>query len=375
MVAVTGMSRERAVVSAPPPTAATWKASRYRLVGDSLRPDYLEATPGAVWSRWDPFRYYEPLANRSEPAPIPPPHKPLATMSDLAGGPSSPPRRSQQKGKQLYDRIEVFAHVYGFLGFFGEAFATPLLPARADPSFSWVAPDTLIDQAGKLREIDPKTEGKQLLQELLEERDGPFRWARVKLKGNNLAWPGELRFPILGVDRGEFGLDKPSSGWQHSGTRSYDEVRELFGISFVLDVQARGGVSIVATREPLNFWLAELRKFWPMPPGPAYFDQALEDVSPRAVANEEGGLASSWRCPSLLKAAYLMLYLDEISSVRLLKCQAPNCPEHYRAGPLSRDSLYCPPPPGREQSKCASRASSAMYRERQRKSRLKNASE
>jgi hypothetical protein len=227
----------------------------------------------------------------------------------------------------------------------------------------------LIDEAGDLRLIDPKTEGKRLLEEFLNERDGVIRSGRMKLTREDLAWPGELRFPTLGFEYGEFGLIKLSFEAQHSSTLSYEDVRERFGIRFVLDKHARWGVSVVATREPLSFWLAELRRFWPAPPGPEYFDRVLEDVSPRAVANEEGGLAPSWRCPSLLKAVYLMLYLDETSRVRLLKCQAPNCPDYYRAGPLSRDSLYCPPPPGRAQSKCASRAASAMYRERQRKRR------
>ena len=363
------MSRDREVASAPPPTAATWKASRHRLVGDPLRPDYIEATPGAVWSRRDPFDYYQPLANRSEPAPIPPPHKPFAKMSGPPEDRRSPWRRTREELLKLYDQIRVFGDVYGLLGFFGEAFAAPVLPARANPLFSWVAPDARIDGTGKLTEIDPQTEGKRRLEQLLDKRDGPFKLGPLELKPKDLAWPSELRFPTLSLDYGEFGLHKPWLGGRHTSTRSYEEVRERFGIRFVLDQHARTGVSIIATREPLDFWLDELRKFLPAPPGPEYFDQALEDVSPRAVANQEGGLASSWRCPSLLKAVYLMLYLDVTSSVRLLKCQAPNCPDYYRAGPLSRPSKYCPPSLGEEQSKCASRASSAMYRERQRKSR------
>lgn len=363
MVDVTNVSRDR---EAPTPTAATWKASRYKLVGDPLRPDYIEATPGAVWSRWDPFRYYEPLANRSEANRVPPPHKPFAAMSDLARDQRSQRRRTRKRLKLLYDQMRVFGNVYGLLGLFRESIATPVLPERAHSLTSMVAPDAWIDQDGKLRVIDPKTEGARLLENSLNKHDGQFRSARLKLLREKLTWPDELRFPTLGVELGAFGLHtKLSFRGHHSRTNSYDDVRERFGIRFVLDEHARG-VSIIATREPLDSWLAELGRFWPTPPGPEYFDRMLEDVSPRAVANEEGGLASSWRCPSLLKAIYLMLYLDQTSSVRLLKCQAPNCPDYYRAGPLSRDSLYCPPPPGKKRSRCASRASSAMYRERQR---------
>jgi hypothetical protein len=266
--------------------------------------------------------------------------------------------------------MRVFGDVYGLLGLFRESIASPVLPERVHSLTSFVAPDAWIDQDGELRVIDPKTEGKRRLENLLNEHDGSFRSVRLKLLPEALAWPDELRFPTLSVDHGAFGLHKLSFRGHHSLTHSYDDVRERFGIRFVLDRHARNGVSIIATREPLNFWLAELERFWPTPPGPKYFDRVLEDVLPRAVANEEGDLAPSWRCPSLLKALYLMLYLDHVvASVRLLKCQAPNCPDYYRAGPLSRDSRYCPPPPGKKQSKCASRAASAMYRERQRKSR------
>ena len=217
--------------------------------------------------------------------------------------------------------------------------------------------------------IDPKTVGKRLLEKLLNKRDGPFRAGRLELKRKELAWPNELRFRTLGLDYGEFGLHKPSFGWQHSSARSYEEVRERFGIRFVLDEHTRAGVSIVATREPLNFWLAELRNFRPTPPGSEYFDQTLEDVRPRAVANAEDGIASSWRCPSLLRAVYLMQFLDEDAKVRLQKCQAPNCPEYYRVGPKSRPSKYCPKEPGEKQSKCTTRATSQRYRERQRERR------
>jgi hypothetical protein len=262
--------------------------------------------------------------------------------------------------------MRVFAHRYGFLGLFREAFASPVLPARADPLTAFVAPDALIDQGGRLRAIAPETEGKRLLEDLLERRRGPrTSGGRITLKRSSVTWPEELRFPELGMDfGGGLGLIQPMFGWRRSSALPYDKVRERFGIRFVLDEHARAGVSIITTREPLDFWLSELEAFQPAPAGPAYFDGTLEGVSPRAVANDDGSLASSWRCPSLLKAVYLMLYLDKTAGVRLQKCRAPGCPEYYRVGPRSRESLYCPPPPGRKQSRCASRASSQMYRER-----------
>jgi hypothetical protein len=287
----------------------------------------------------------------------------------------SPKRRTREKTKKFYGMARVFADLYGFLGFFREAFAPPVLPPRADWLFSHVTPDALIDQCGELRVIDPATEGKRLLEDLLHDRwecrEGLLpSGERLTLDRRRVTSPNELRFPELRLDAGEFGLIEPSSEWRrHSRARSYEEVRELFGIRFVLDEHTPEGVSVVATREPLEFWRRELVRFQPAPSGAAYFDNMLEGVTPRAVDGDGGGLDSSWRCPSLLKAIYLMLYLDKtVHGVKLHKCQAPGCPEYYRVGPRSRESLYCPSPPGRKQSRCASRASSQMYRERQRRS-------
>lgn len=346
----------------PAPTGEVWKASEYRLVGDPSWQEYVEAAPGATWARVDPFRYYKPLANRSEVGKVPPPHMAFALLADMARDQSSSRRRTQQKQSSLYNSMKVFADVYGFLGFFREAFGPPILPARVDLLAPRVAPDALIGRDGKLRVIDPKTEGKRLLEELLKKRVG--RWAgrrSMRIKRQFLTWPDELRFPALGLDGGEFGLLKLNFG-QPSKGRTYDDVRERFGIRFVLDEHE--GVSIIATREPLDYWLRNLETFQPAPVEPAYFDQVLEGVSPRAVANADGELASSWRCPSLLKAIYLMLYLDKTTGVRLQKCQDPRCSEYYRVPKRSRPSMYCPPPPGKKQSKCASRASSQMYRRR-----------
>jgi hypothetical protein len=94
----------------------------------------------------------------------------------------------------------------------------------------------------------------------------------------------------------------------------------------------------------------------------------LEGVTPHAVVGEDGRPKSSWRCPSLLKAIDLMLYHDETSSGKIQECQAPGCPNYFLVGPRSRESMYCPPPPGKKQSPCASRASSRMHRERRRRS-------
>jgi hypothetical protein len=151
---------------------------------------------------------------------------------------------------------------------------------------------------------------------------------------------------------------------------SWDEVKNLYGVRALLDEEVgMPYVSIICTREPLEFWYQELRAFRSLPNPPEYYNRKLADVRLHAVRDDEGRTARSYNCSSLLKALYLMLLLDEDAGVRIQRCQAPGCSEYFRVGPGDRASMYCRPSPGQKQSKCASRASSAMYRERQRSSR------
>ncbi len=151
---------------------------------------------------------------------------------------------------------------------------------------------------------------------------------------------------------------------------TWQEVKDWYGIRALLDPHAGlSRVSVVSTREPLRLWETPLLDFPRSPCSPRSLNCRLEGVTPHAVAGDDGRLRDSWRCPSLLKAIYLMLYLDETSGGKLQECQDPDCFNYFRVGPRSRDSMYCPPPPGKKQSRCASRASSRMYRERQRRER------
>jgi hypothetical protein len=181
-----------------------------------------------------------------------------------------------------------------------------------------------------------------------------------------LTWRDGLRFPVRRHDfGGDYGLLDAVYGWGRFGVAQHDVVRESFGIRFVPDERELTGFSIVVTRKPLDYWLGALQSFYPARMSPERFDIKLEGVSPRGVAGEDGTLAFSWRCPSLLKALYLMLYLDELAGTKLQKCKMPDCPEYYRPGP--RPSKYCPPPQGKKQSKCASKASSRAHRQREKK--------
>jgi hypothetical protein len=145
---------------------------------------------------------------------------------------------------------------------------------------------------------------------------------------------------------------------------TYDKVRHRYGVRFVFDPRAATGVSIISTREPISAWRDELRSF-AQPLSPKRVNRHLMGVYPREVVGNDD--ATIWYCPSLLKALWLMRHLDVRDGTQIKKCQAPGCPNYFRVGPRGdTESIYCPPLPGEKQSKCASRASSAMYRERQR---------
>jgi hypothetical protein len=88
-------------------------------------------------------------------------------------------------------------------------------------------------------------------------------------------------------------------------------------------------VRLVATREPFAAWQAELRDF-AQPRSRGCLNRHFECVDPREVEDEDGRAASSWRCPSLLKALWLMRHLDKTAGVRLQRCQSPGCYEYFR---------------------------------------------
>jgi hypothetical protein len=373
MVDVTSMSRNREIVSEPLPMAAICKASRYRVVGDRLDPDhnYIEATPRAVWSRRDPFEAYRPVLHRAhveEGAP----HLRFAKLADRALELAP----TDEEARLFHEMVRVFADLYGLLGLLWEEFNdVPLLPEREVGWFVRVAPDAEFDRSGRLRSIDPATEGKRLLEELLREDDRQIYakrgelhlWEPEKyvLTQEMLILPGELRFQKRATDFLRSGFSRRfSSRPNEPRVFTYEEVQRRYGIRVVSNPQTATGVSIISTREPLTAWRDELRSF-AQPRSPERVNRHLVGVNPREVVGNGG--ASSWYCPSLLKALWFMRHLDVHGGTMIKKCQAPGCPNYFRVGPHGdTESIYCPPLPGEKQSKCASRASSAMYRERQR---------
>ena len=324
--------------------AATWKASGYRLG----KPEYgqaqtIEAAPGATWRRVDAFEDHEPG-----------PHLAFLKLRDL--------RLHEDKSKRgLFDTaLRVFAGNYGLLGLFNETFGTPTPPPGADP-FSWVVPDTVLDRRWRLREVDPATEGKRLLEAHLEEE-----------RLDNVILPRELRFPPRKVLTAGGALD-PVTGVSSSETGTWEEVRDLYGVRAVLDERSASGVSFLSTREPLTFWDLEINglKDFPHKTMTAdQFDSRMRGVSPRAVADESGKLRHGWRCPSLLSAMYMMLFVDQTEDVEIRKCAAEDCPEWFRVLPGTerrKKRMYCPHPDDpRKRSRCAGRIESGKSRKRKR---------
>ncbi len=374
MVDVTSMSRYREALSVPLPTAATWRASKYKLVGDALSPIYLEAPHDAVWFRKDPFEAYSPVGTRA-PGGDPAPHVAFAALADMAL--EFAPTDAQARLFHL--ALNVFANYHGMLGLFREEFGAPLLPEREVGWLVRAAPDTVVDGNGRLRSIDPATEGKRLLEELLREHDRRIYAARgelhlwepekLVLTRTELILPCELRFQKRAPDFVRLGFSRPFSSDPNRGRMfTYEDVQRQYGVRVVFDPRASTGVSIVSTREPVGAWRDELRSFV-QPRSQGRVNRHLEGVNPREVEDEDGRPASSWYCPSLLKALHLMVHLDVTTGTKIQRCEAPDCLEYFRVGPRGRSSKYCPPPPGQKQSKCASRASSALYRERKRSRR------
>ena len=352
-------------------SAAIWKASKHRLVGDPLFPDLIEVASDAVWVREDPLRTYRP-ATESHAEDTPPAHSAFLKFADMVRDWYTAKRserrtaHSKENTKRLGTSARVCADMYGLLGLFNETFAAPVLPPRVD-RYALLAPDAVIDRYGRMRMIDPVTEGKELLERALD-LPGSRTGHKEHLRPDKLVFPRELRFPSVSFTA--FGLLPPVFGSLGQEMFSWDEVKDLYGVRALLDEEADiPCASIIYTREPLPFWHQELRGFHPLPNPPEYYDRKLADVRLHAVRGDDGRTALSYNCPSLLKALYLMIFLDEDAGVRMQRCQAPGCANYVRVGPLERGGMYCRPALGEGRSKCASRASSAMYRERQRKRR------
>jgi len=179
--------------------------------------------------------------------------------------------------------------------------------------------------------------------------------------------PRELRFQRPATDFVRTGFSRSAYHQRDERTFTYEDVRHRYGLRIVFDPQNLiTGVVLVPTREPMSMWREYLAIFGGGRISEGVLNRQLDEVRLLHVADEVGRPTSGWSCPSLLKAVHLMHHLDLVAGVKMQRCQAPGCREYFRVGPRSRKRLYCPPLPGKKQSNCASRASSALYRERKR---------
>jgi hypothetical protein len=166
-----------------------------------------------------------------------------------------------------------------------------------------------------------------------------------------------------------FGRFEPSFESHDSEALSWEKVKDLYGVYAVLDDTAEHGVSLVSAREPLDYWDTELKRL-PSPPCNA---ESLvgrsEGVMPHPVTGSDGKLRHGWRCPSLLKAMYAMLYTDALNDKELRKCQDPDCPGYFNVGKRDKARKYCPHPedPKNKQSQCGQKVTTQRYREKHRK--------
>jgi hypothetical protein len=355
----------RNVVIEQTTSASLWKASNYRLVGGALTPDFIEATPDAQWARSDPFEYYSQVGHLSDESP---PHEVYAKLAYMAEHVESTAKATER----FHMAIILFVRRFGLLGWFGEEFGAPLLPKRSVAGFVRLAPDTVIDEDGRLRDIDPGTEGKHLQEQLMlhQAEEGlaqhglpPPRPSNYILEPKELILPCELRFTRPPIEFVRTGFSRSAYYKRDNKTYTYEDVKSRYGIRIVFDPESSAkGAVVLPTREPVSMWQTLTT------PGDqvsvSYLNRQLEEVRPLLVDGEDGSRTGGWACPSLLKAIHMMYYLDVVNRVEMKKCEAPGCQEYFRVGPRSRRKLYCPPPPGSKESPCASRASSAKYRER-----------
>jgi hypothetical protein len=361
--------------------ANCWRATKYEL-GNIDGQEAIEATPDATWELFSPFDSHQPSgrARALESGP----HLEFLRLKRLwemdREGQRQLPHASlrqteasreilehstqSKRGRQIVNAyvefrkaLIAFAEQYGLLGAFEEDFLGP--PVLPDGK-TLVAPEAVIDDRGRVRRVDPATEGKELLLKVLEPAGHFWYFGKTEhdVKHETMALPSEIKFSSRGpyLDRIEWPVEPRQ-------LVPWEDISKYFGALLILDKRVTGGVSILCTREPLRRWEMSFR-FFPsgVPPGALELDDNsyvslnsyLEDVSPHAFVGEDGTLEQGWRYRSLLQAMYVMLYLDLTGGSTLKKCESRGCPNYFRVGPQSK-SKYC-------SERCANRASTRMGR-------------
>jgi hypothetical protein len=240
----------------------------------------------------------------------------------------------------LFDTAVLrFAKEHGLLGLFYEYCSGPVLPPG-----KWLVSPNAIIEGGKMRRMDPETEGKERLEDFLHEKNGPSKRTgeKIRFSGRFLALPEELEFYPAGLYANYSLSAEAFGGPPGGGVLTWEDVEVSYGLVALLDVDGNGGVSIVPTREPLLSWDLECKEFPRVPYGPQIagaLNARVAGVSPYTSVGEDGEFWRGWRCRSLLQAMYLMIYLDFTGGNKVRLCNRPDCRTYYRLG--DHESDYC----------------------------------
>ncbi len=327
------------------PEIRHWRASNYRVNNRDNR-EVVEAAPDAKWKLSTPFDSYRPTSMARELDAGP--HLTFLNLKRLL----------KEKRDLFHKALVLFANKYGLLGAFEGDYdlRRPLVP----PLRSYIAPEAVVDEQGRLRRVDPATEGRELLLDLIESGKVyyPYNTPRQETY-SNIATPSEIEFNAKhpNLDSEWRSIEPPRQ------LVPWETIKKDFGALVVLDEQAWKGVSILCTRESINRWTLHLL-FFPSDDTPVdylvsddggmSFNSYLQEVSPRVVIGKDGNLQRGWRCRSLLQAMYVMLYLDLTGGNTIRKCQSRGCSNYFRVGSQGK-SRYC-------SQRCANRASTRMRR-------------
>ncbi len=305
-------------------------------------PVTIEAAPDAAWGRFTPFDLYEPTswARKVEAGP----HLKFLKLKGFMK--EQPPR--------FPHALILFVREYGLLGVFEEDhLQRPILPRGK----MLVAPEAVIDEQGRLQRVDPATEGKELILELLEPEGWFQGFENTEHKYSCIALPSEIHFIPKNPGFDSYGWPRPYRQFV-----PWEEIREDFGALMILDEEYYKGVSVLCTREPLRRWIRSLSSF-PSGNTPVErlvrehhnsFNWHLREVSPCFLRGEGGNAERGWYYSSLLAAMYAMLWMDITGGNAIRECQSKGCSNYFRIGSQSK-SKYC-------SERCANRASTRMRR-------------
>jgi hypothetical protein len=225
------------------------------------------------------------------------------------------------------------------LGLFYKVYSPPILPEGK----IFVAPEGVIDKHGRLRRVDPMDRGVELLLDLLHREQAiEDEQEREMIHRELVASPSELR----SAQNRYTGLWPSDPSGQELSTEqiTWEEAKEGYGGVLVLDARSSSRVSVLCTKESSLGWDSKLKDF-PAPHGRSkplatYLNKELIGVSPYLHLSEDGEYERGWRCPSLLKAMYLMLWFDLTGGNAIRLCESRGCSNYFRVRSQS-STRYC----------------------------------